>query len=145
MTQSPMLSTLHHLMACHSWWRPILSACMPIKVTCWKYSRFKIQEPQERPGSEIQSTAWGSMASNPTNCFCALHSNSQKGSLLMLYPDIVCDLSMPLYVTQKETQGTKHIMIHSSSNWRYLVTNYANYYYCSYRGSLYLGSFFNHV
>ena len=37
-----MLSTLHHLIACHSW-IPTLSACMPIKVNCWKYSRFNIR------------------------------------------------------------------------------------------------------
>ena len=76
------------------------------------------------------------MSLNLTSCFYALHSSSQKGSLLILYHDIVCDLAsypssrwagkeslsahqepgyeaicdltMPLYVTQKEIQGTEH-------------------------------------
>ena len=48
-TQSPMPSALHHLIACHSLWRLILSAA------CWKYSQFnitttpKFKNPQERP------------------------------------------------------------------------------------------------
>ena len=66
----------------------------------------------------------------------------------MLYPDIDCDLTMPLHVTQKETQGRKHrIYSYDTQFIKFKVpfTNYANYYYCSYRGSLYLGSSFNHV
>ena len=83
------------------------------------------------------------MPPNLTSCFHALHSGSQKDSLLMLYPGIVCDLTMPLYVTQKEIQGTKlyiySVMIHSLSNSRYLATNMLT---SSYQD---LGSFFNRV
>ena len=120
MIQSPTLSALHYLIACHSFWR--LHVCLSkstvgstLNSISTTMAKFKNSLKRDQRGSEIQSTARGSMAPNPISCFCALHSSSQ------MYPDIVCDLSMPLYVAQKETQGTKHIMIHSSSNSRYLV------------------------
>ena len=51
----------------------------------------------------------------------------------MLYPGIVCDLTIPLYVTQKKYKAQSiEVMIHSLSNSRYLATNMLT---SSYQGS----------
>ena len=127
MTWSPTLSALHHLIACHSWLRLILSA------VCWKnsqfnittMSKFKTASRETREGLKFKVLPEEACPQIPlvasVLCIVVLRRTVWNCSCCTL---TLSGQTIPLHVTQKETQGTKH-RIYSSSNSRYLVKNYA--------------------